>query len=100
MELSPVVATIVPLIGIAVATMLGMRAADAERASYWGTAFLTSIALGVGLTFAQVLLHGLCIDGLHLCQSRGDGNMTYWFQSFFAIPIFWLASGGTWQLKK
>ncbi len=100
MELSPVVATIVPLLGIGVATKLGLRAAESERTSYWGAAFLTSLALGCCLTFAQVLLHGLCIDGLHLCKSRGDGNMGYWFQSFFAIPIFWLVAGGTWQLKK
>lgn len=100
MELSPFIAAVVPLIGIVVAKVLGSNAAKSNQTSYWGAAFLASIGLGVGLTVAQVLLHGLCIDALHLCKSRGDGNMTYWFQSFFAIPVFWFMAGSTWQRKK
>ena len=100
MELSPVVATLVPLVGIAVSINLGMRAAASDRTSYWGAAFLVALVLGLGLTLIQVVLHGLCIDALHLCKNRGDGNMTYWLQSLFAFPAFWLAAGGTWQLKK
>ena len=61
MELSPAVAAIVPLAGILASVKLGMRAATSGRVAYWGTALLTSVALGCALTVVQVLLHG-CVS--------------------------------------
>lgn len=49
-----------------------------------------AVALGLVLTCVSVLFNSLCIGSWHLCIYRGDGNMAYWFHSFFAIPIFWL----------
>ena len=97
MDLSPAIAWTVPLVGAIASAWLGLRAARGKRASYWGTAFGLAFAFGIGLTFFQVALHSGCIE-LRLCTYRGDHNMSYWFQSFFAIPLFWLAGGATWQV--
>jgi len=88
---SPVIAWFVPVLGITAAIWFGWRKAETD-APVVLAALGFSICLGVGLTFAQVILHGLCIDKAHLCVGRGDANMQYWFQSFAAIPIFWLSA--------
>jgi hypothetical protein len=53
-----------------------------------GTALL-SIVVGLPLTFASSYANSYCIKKLHMCQDWGDGNMAFWFQSLFAIPLFW-----------
>ncbi|WP_157359563.1 hypothetical protein [Caldimonas brevitalea] len=99
MDLSPIIAWLVPLAGILASAAYGVRCAATERPSFWGAALATAILLGVVLTFLQVVLHQVCIDA-HFCEYRGDGNMSYWFQSFFAIPVFWLVAGTAWQLRR
>jgi hypothetical protein len=64
-----------------------------------GGALLVALGLGFALVFPQVALHGVCVQ-LKLCLDRGDVNMSYWFQSFFAIPLYWLISVGVWQMKQ
>lgn len=49
-----------------------------------------AFGLGILLTFATAALHGLCIEA-RLCMSRGDVNMSYWFHSLLAVPLFWAA---------
>ena len=49
--------------------------------------------------FVQVFLHGSCVEAM-LCASRGDGNMSYWFQSLLAFPIYWLIYYSTANSKK
>jgi hypothetical protein len=100
MDLSPFVAWSVPTAGLVIATGLGLRAADKESPAHLAAALGISIALGIALTFVQALLLTLYIDRLHLCPSRGDGNMIYWIQSFFAIPVFWLAGWAAWRVKQ
>jgi hypothetical protein len=100
MDLSPIVAWTVPLAGAVISAIFGARRARAEHTSGWGAALFMSLGLGVVLTIVQVLMHGVCIDPLKLCEYRGDGNMGYWFQSFFCIPIYWLIAGGIWQMKQ
>lgn len=87
------------MFGLAVSVTAGVRAAKAERPAYWGVAFLIALFLGIGLTFAQVAFHTLCIEA-KACTSRGDVNMSYWFHSFFSIPLFWLAAGSSWQMRR
>lgn len=89
-DLSSLVAWTVPICGGIVAAKLGLRNAAAEVRPSGLNQFVSAVLLGVALTFLQVFLHSLCIESLHLCKSRGDGNMTYWFQSFFSIPAYWL----------
>jgi hypothetical protein len=90
----------VPACGVVIAASLGLRAAGKEREAHLAAAFGIAIALGFALSFVQALLLTLCIERAHLCPSRGDGNMSYWFQSFFAIPAFWLVGWAAWRLKQ
>jgi hypothetical protein len=97
---SPAIAWSVPCLGIAAAVMFGRRKSNYESGSIAIPALALSVLLGVALTFVQVFLHSTCVEELHLCEYRGDGNMSYWFQSFFAIPVYWLASIITWKVTK
>src|SRR5437867_2597102 len=56
--------------------------------SFLGSVFLAGL-LGVVLTFATVFANTYCIQTLKACSDHGDGNIGYWFHSFFAIPAFW-----------
>ena len=95
MDLSPVVAYAVPIVGLLFSFWFGMR--RAEEASITLSALGMAVVTGFILMFAQVALHGGCIE-MKLCAYRGDGNMAYWFQSFVAIPLYWLVACITWRL--
>jgi len=97
MDLSPVVAWLCPLLGVVTAWVYGTRR---KGRRVWLGALGAAIALGIALTFVQVFMHGACINFMKLCQYRGDGNMSYWFQSFFCIPIYWLVAGFSGQAKQ
>ena len=99
MDLSPVVAWSVPLFGLFLAGMFGRSRAKSGATSIWGAAFFVALVLGFVLMFVQVALHSACVE-IKACMYRGDGNMSYWFQSFFAIPLYWLVSGSVWQMKQ
>jgi hypothetical protein len=98
MDLSPVIAWFVPCLGLAASVMVGRRKSKSVSGSIAIPAIFIALFLGVALTFVQVFVHTLCIESLHLCTNRGDGNMSYWFQSFFAVPLFWLSSVVTWRV--
>ena len=51
---------------------------------------LIALGLGVLLSLGQISLLVYCFELKH-CYSRGDGNMSYYFQSILSIPGFWLA---------
>lgn len=90
MDLSPYVAWLVAGGGVAASALIGMRRKRSGALKIWGFALLVALPLGVVLTFVQVAVHGACIDVAHWCTYRGDGNMSYWFQSFFMIPVYWV----------
>jgi len=100
MDLSPTIAWVVPFLGVLAAAVLGAHAGNSPRASYWGNALVYAIVIAVVLTPIQVFVHGACIEPLKLCTSRGDGNMSYWFQSAVAAPLYWLVGGSVWRLKQ
>lgn len=99
MDLSPIVALSVPFAGVVLAGLFGISSAKSGAKTIWVAAFLVALGLGFVLMLVQVALHSACVE-LRGCVSRGDGNMSYWFQSLFAIPIYWLAAGSVWQLKQ
>jgi len=55
---------------------------------FFGAAFI-ALGIGIAFTFATVATNTFCINTLRACVYHGDGNMSYWFHSFFAIPVFW-----------
>lgn len=95
MDLSPVVAYATPLLGVVAAALLGARhTANPSQSGPFGSflvAISTAVVIGLALTFVQVMLQSLCIEKLKLCPERGDRNMSYWFQSFVAIPLYAVA---------
>jgi hypothetical protein len=99
-DLSALVAWSVPCLGLLASVLFGRRKSRHESGSIIIPAIGLSLLLGIALTLLQVFLHGLCIKPLHLCVSRGDGNMSYWFQSFFAMPVYWLGSVVAWKVTK
>ena len=100
MDLSPVVAWSFPLLGVLIAANYGIRKARRGGTSIWAAAVGLSLALGFVLMFAQVAAHSACVESLKLCTSRGDANMSYWFQSLFCAPLYCLAAGCAWKVKQ
>lgn len=99
MDLSPVVAWSVPLFGLFLAALFGYVRGKFGAKSILGVALLVALVLGFSLMFVQVQVHGVCIE-MKACAGRGDGNMSYWFQSFFAIPLYWFVSVIAWLMKQ
>jgi hypothetical protein len=52
------------------------------------TGFVVATSVGLLLVVPAVFLNSWCIE-FGWCASRGDGNMSFWFHSVFAIPIYW-----------
>ncbi len=100
MDFSPVIAWSIPTIGAILAALVGRMEGRKEGEVKWGSMLAVAIALGVVLTVLQVAAHGVCIDKLKACTYRGDGNMSYWFQSVAAIPVYWLLAGCSWALAR
>lgn len=99
MDLSQLVAWGTPVLaGISVAA-LGLRRAGSGSKTGIGAALGTALGIGVLFMFIQVALHGACV-GSTFCEDRGDGNMSYWFQSLFAFPVYWLICYLAAQRKK
>lgn len=85
-DLAPAIPVVFPLLGLGGCWLLGAKA----KIGPLGT-FFFALVFGVILTLAQSFALTVCIESLRMCVSRGDGNMSYWFQSFFCIPLFWMA---------
>jgi hypothetical protein len=87
MDLSPVVAWSTVVIGSIVTWRYGNKLNATEASGIFIKSALVSISLGLGLTIVASAMHGICIE-ISMCTNSGDGNMGYWFHSFFAIPLF------------
>lgn len=51
---------------------------------------LKAIGIGVAFFFVGSLLHGLCIDAIHMCKSHGDVNIKYAMGGLLATPAYWI----------
>ena len=100
MDLASFIAWSVAISGGIFAAFFGLKRAQSGAPNGWVEAIGIAVALGIFLTFVQVYLNDLCIKQLKLCVSRGEENMSFWFQSFFAIPVYWLIAGLSWQILK
>jgi hypothetical protein len=56
---------------------------------YCIAAFFVSIAIGIVLIIPTGIANSLCI-ARRFCVNHGDQNMSYWFHTFLAIPLFWI----------
>lgn len=90
-DLSPLVPWPFVVLGIPV-SFLARRSIRSPRGvgRFLSTGFV-AFCVGLALSFATSALHTACIESLHLCTSRGDGNMSYWFHALLAFPLYWAA---------
>lgn len=51
-------------------------------------ALLKALGLSLLSIFVASWLHTICIDSLHLCRSRGDGNITYALAPVLGLPLY------------
>ena len=89
-DLSPLVPWVFVVAGLALALYTGRLTRGPKGIGGVLTAGILAAALGIALTFATVWAHSACVASIHLCVSRGDENMSYWFHSLVAVPAFWL----------
>lgn len=87
MDLSHLVAWGTPCVAAAATVALGVRRAQRKESVGGLTALGTAIGIGFVFMFVQVWLHSSCVDA-KLCEYRGDENMSYWFHSLFAFPVY------------
>ena len=103
MDLSPYVAWITVVIGSIVSLLFGSqlksRHESGKKLFLVFMFLIIPVGLGIGLTFLAAMLHSLCIE-VEMCTSRGDGNMGYWFHSFFAIPLFFIVTLATFLSRR
>ena len=89
-DLSPLVPWLFVVVGLALAMYTGKLMRGPQGVGGIVTAGVLAAALGIALTFATVWAHSACVTSVHLCVSRGDENMSYWFHSVVGVPFFWL----------
>lgn len=99
MDLSPVIAWAMPIAGVLLAGLFGYSQAKPGVNAIWGFAFMLALVLGISFMLLQIGLHSACISA-SACVNRGDVNMSYWFQSLFAMPLYWLTSGIVWTFRQ
>ena len=60
--------------------------------SFLAAVFMTALkalGLGVAAMFLASALHTTCIESLHLCRSRGDGNIGIALAAMLGTPLYW-----------
>ena len=58
-------------------------------ATVFSSAF-KALGLGIASIFLASAIHTTCIESLHICRSRGDGNISYALAPVLGIPLYWL----------
>ena len=61
--------------------------------SFLAAVFMTALkALGLGIAamFLASAIHTVCIESLHLCRSRGDGNIGLALAAMLGTPLYGL----------
>jgi ascorbate-specific PTS system EIIC-type component UlaA len=91
MNPSLAVAILIPLVGVVGAFYIGKKTAVSGSFANWRGAFVIAVVIAIVFTFVQIFALGFCIDLLRICKNQGDVNMSYWFQSFLAMPLYWMS---------
>lgn len=86
-DLSPVVPWLAGTLVCLLSAVVGWRQGRRGAAS-WLAAVFMALGLCVLSIFIASGLHTVCIDSLHLCRSRGDGNITYALAPVLGLPLY------------
>ncbi len=86
-DLSPAVPWLAGGLVCLLVAVWGWRQGRQGHSSWLGAVFI-ALGLGVSSIFLAAWLHTLCIDSLHLCRSRGDGNITYALAPLLGLPLY------------
>ncbi len=81
---------LIPIIGLPLSWIISEGGRKYSSGGKFMFAAVNSFALMLVLIFISVLANTLCIEVLHICESHGDGNMSYWFNAFFISPIYFI----------
>lgn len=86
-DLSPVVPWLTGTLVCLLVVVVGRRQGRQGNTSWPGAVF---IALGLGALSILMAsaLHTVCIESLHLCRSRGDGNISYALAPLLGLPLY------------
>lgn len=87
-DFSWVVPWVAVAIGAAAAWFLGRQLSGRRSLLRFFACAAVAAIIGVVTVFPAVWLHSVCMGPWKLCASRGDGNMSYWFFSVAAIPLY------------
>lgn len=89
-DLSYLLAWLFVLAGAAASVLLGRAMRGPKNLGGVAVAAILSsilgLVLGVGIAFTQTA----CIEQFHACISQGDGELSLWMYSMWAIPAYCL----------
>jgi hypothetical protein len=91
MDLSVVIASVVPVAGIFLAALFGIWRVKRGALSILPTALFFALVLGVALALVSGALLDYCVAQAR-CPNRGDGNIAYFLPSLFCIPLYWIVA--------
>lgn len=78
---------IVLLMSLGASTWLGWRLRGPRTSGRIMSSLVLALLIGFLFTYLAVYANEFCRKSSQLCPERGDGNMSYWFFPFFAVPI-------------
>lgn len=86
-DLSPVIPWLAGALVCLLVAVLGWRQGRQGDSSWPGAVFI-ALGLGVLSIFLASGLHTVCVESLHWCRSRGDGNITYALAPLLGLPLY------------
>lgn len=87
-DLSDYVPWMLVLVGVPLSVVIGLVTRGPRSTGRIIGSVVLALGLCLALCFGAAVLHGECIER-HYCESRGDGNLSYWFGPLLALPLYW-----------
>jgi hypothetical protein len=84
-----VLSCIALIAGLGLSVVVGAKGMASIEPGCLGSAF-SAVVLGIALSFAAGLAHGLCEMGLRFCAPTTDTNVWSLSYPLMAIPIYWI----------
>ena len=83
---------LIPILGIPASWIVLRKLIDASLLRKIFLSGVVSIVIMVVFVFASVLANSVCIEYTGFCEDHGDGNMSYWFNAFFMMPLYFIVA--------